>query len=105
MSVPILRRLSQQAEGLPPDLATYTAQTVLRTLCSRSINKFWICIFWSPAIMKRNRNRPTKQNAPRSPKIRDEKPDSSNSALPPNKQINKHADEIYGDTEIPSRRK
>jgi hypothetical protein len=63
------------------------------------------CIFWSPAIMKRNRNRPTKQNAPRSPKIRDEKPDSPNSALPPNKQINKHADEIYGDTEIPSRRK
>jgi hypothetical protein len=55
--------------------------------------------------MKRNRNRPTKQNAPRSPKNRDEKPDPPNSALPPNKQINKYADEIYGDTEIPSRRK
>jgi hypothetical protein len=55
--------------------------------------------------MKRNRNHRTKQNAPPSPKTRDEKPDSPNPALPPNKQINKHADEIYGDTEIPSRRK
>jgi hypothetical protein len=57
------------------------------------------------AIMKRNRNRPAKQNAPLSPKTRDEKPDSLDSALPPNKQINKYADEIYGDTEIPFRRK
>jgi len=55
--------------------------------------------------MKRNRNRPTKQSAPLSPKTREEKPDSANSTLPPNKQINKYADEIYGDTEIPSRRK
>ena len=39
------------------------------------------------------------------PKTRDEKPESSDSALPPNKQINKYADEIYGDTEILSRRK
>jgi hypothetical protein len=40
-----------------------------------------------------------------SSKTRDEKPDSPDSALPPNKRINKYADEIYGDTEILSRRK
>ena len=56
-------------------------------------------------IMKRNRNRPTKQNAAPPPQTRDKKADPPNSALPPNKQINKYADEIYGDTEIPSRRK
>jgi hypothetical protein len=39
------------------------------------------------------------------PKTRYEKPDSPDSALPPNKRIHKYADEIYGDTEILSRRK
>jgi len=39
------------------------------------------------------------------PKTRNDKPDSPDSALPPNKQIDKYADEIYGDTEILSRRK
>jgi hypothetical protein len=31
------------------------------------------------------------------------RPNSENSDLPPNKNIRKHADEIYGDTQIPER--
>lgn len=43
-------------------------------------------------ITEMNQRRPKRQNP-------------SNAELPPNENVNKHADEVYGDTEIPERRK
>jgi hypothetical protein len=56
--------------------------------------------------MKRNRTRrpkatPTRQPEPRKTKVRRHNPSSRD--LPPNEKVDKYPDELYGDTEIPSR--
>jgi hypothetical protein len=57
--------------------------------------------------MKRTRTRRTKQNPTRQ-KAADgvigvKKKNPATPDLPPNDRVNKYADEVYGDTEIPSR--
>ena len=56
--------------------------------------------------MKRTRTRRTKQNPTRQPAggvVGTKKKNPATPDLPPNDKVNKYADEVYGDTEIPSR--
>jgi hypothetical protein len=59
------------------------------------------------AGMKRTRSRRTKQNPTRQKPadgvVGVKKKNPATADLPPNDKVNKYADEIYGDTEIPSR--